>query len=65
MRSLPSGSYVAPVAHINQRLDLELSPRAETVESYVLTRAAEKSWQICNRHLESEAGALFSIGGPG
>jgi hypothetical protein len=64
MRSLPSGGYVAPVAHIAERLDLEVSPRTETIESYVLTRAAEKSWHALNRHLESSAGALFWIGGP-
>jgi hypothetical protein len=64
MRSLPSGGYVVPARHIAERFDLELSPHPETVESFVLTRAAERSWQTLNRHLESDEGALFWIGGP-
>jgi hypothetical protein len=64
MRRLPSGGYVAPVARIADRLDLEVSPRAETIEAYGLTRAAGKSWHAINLHLESDAGVLFWIRGP-
>jgi hypothetical protein len=45
-----------------ERLELEAEPRAETVASYVLTRAAERSWSAINRQLDS-AGGFFWIGG--
>ena len=47
-----------------ERLDLQTSPRADTVASYVLTWAAERSWQILNQHLAARNGAVFWIGGP-
>src|SRR5208282_2877910 len=47
-----------------ERLRLETSPRVSTVASYVLTRAAERSWQVLNQHLAEPHGAVFWIGGP-
>ncbi len=47
-----------------ERLELETSPRVSTVASYVLTRAAERSWEIINQHLAEPQGAVFWIGGP-
>src|SRR5712692_6205010 len=47
-----------------ERLELETTPRSSTVASYVLTHAAERSWQVINRYLSEPAGALFWIGGP-
>ncbi|HUO06395.1 MAG TPA: hypothetical protein VMU16_14445 [Candidatus Binataceae bacterium] len=47
-----------------ERLELETQPRAATVSSYLLTRAAERSWDIINQHLSEPAGAVFWIGGP-
>ncbi|HYL57452.1 MAG TPA: hypothetical protein VEU51_01175 [Candidatus Acidoferrales bacterium] len=47
-----------------ERLDLETSPRLETVATYVFTRASERSWQALNRHLANGAGSVFWIGGP-
>ncbi len=46
-----------------ERLELEASPRSETVASYVLTRAAERSWDTINRHASEAAGALFWVRG--
>ncbi len=43
---------------------METSPRVATVASYVLTRAAERSWEILNQHLEDPRGGVFWIGGP-
>jgi hypothetical protein len=50
-----------PVA---ERLELETAPRAATVASYVLTRAAERSWEVLNQHLAEPDGGMFWIGGP-
>ncbi len=47
-----------------ERLLLETSPRVATVTSYVLTRAAERSWEVLNQHLAEPQGAVFWIGGP-
>ena len=47
-----------------ERLELETSPRIATVASYVFTRAAERSWQVLNQHLEDPHGSVFWIGGP-
>ncbi len=47
-----------------ERLQLETSPRVSTVASYVLTRAAERSWEVLNQHLAEPQGGLFWIGGP-
>ncbi|MGB8414386.1 MAG: hypothetical protein WCE23_16330 [Candidatus Binatus sp.] len=47
-----------------ERLRLETSPRVSTVASYVLTRAAERSWEVLNQHLAQPQGAVFWIGGP-
>ncbi len=47
-----------------ERLELETSPRVSTVASYVLTRAAERSWETINQHLAEPQGAVFWIGGP-
>jgi len=47
-----------------ERLQLEISPRASTVASYVFTRAAERSWEILNQYLAEPQGAVFWIGGP-
>lgn len=46
-----------------ERLGLETTPRASTVSSYVLTRAAERSWALLNQHLAVQKGAVFWIGG--
>ena len=47
-----------------ERLELETSPRLATITSYVFTRAAERSWQVLNQHLEDPHGSVFWIGGP-
>src|SRR5271156_7223594 len=47
-----------------ERLELETSPRIATVASYVFTRAAERSWQVLNQHLEEPHGSVFWSGGP-
>ncbi len=47
-----------------ERLELEAAPRAATVASYVLTRAAERSWEVLNQHLAEPHGGVFWIGGP-
>jgi len=47
-----------------ERLELQTSPRVSTVASYVFTRAAERSWQLLNQHLEGPQGGVFWIGGP-
>jgi hypothetical protein len=49
---------------VPERLDLETAPRASTVASYVLTRAAERSWEVLNQHLAEPDGGVFWIGGP-
>ena len=47
-----------------ERLELQTSPSVSTVASYVFTRAAERSWQLLNQHLEGPQGGVFWIGGP-
>src|SRR5277367_832469 len=47
-----------------ERLELETSPRVATVASYVFTRAAERSWEVLNQHLEGSQGEVFWIAGP-
>ncbi|HLX04323.1 MAG TPA: hypothetical protein VKR28_02260 [Candidatus Binatus sp.] len=47
-----------------ERLELQTSPRVSTVASYVFTRAAERSWEVLNQHLEGPQGDVFWIGGP-
>jgi hypothetical protein len=47
-----------------ERLELQTSPRVSTVASYVFTRAAERSWEVLNQHLEEPQGGVFWIGGP-
>ena len=47
-----------------ERLELQTSPRVSTVASYVFTRAAERSWEVLNQHLEGPQGGVFWIGGP-
>jgi len=51
----------APTA---ERMQLETTPRAETVTSYVFTRASERAWETINRRLAEPVGGLFWIGGP-
>jgi hypothetical protein len=47
-----------------ERLELQTSPRVSTVASYVFTRAAERSWEVLNQHLEEPQGGVFWISGP-
>ena len=47
-----------------ERLELQTSPRVSTVASYVFTRAAERSWEVLNQHLEDRQGGVFWIAGP-
>ena len=47
-----------------ERLELQTSPRVSTVASYVFTRAAERSWEVLNQHLEGPQGGVFWISGP-
>ncbi|HEY6301297.1 MAG TPA: hypothetical protein VIW95_16780 [Candidatus Binatus sp.] len=47
-----------------ERLELQTSPRVATVASYVFTRAAERSWEVLNQHLEEPQGGVFWISGP-
>ena len=63
IRSAAAGSLFELEPPARERLELQISPVAETVASYVLTDAAERSWQILNRHLAASAGAVFWIGG--
>ncbi|HEY6394516.1 MAG TPA: hypothetical protein VIX12_03795 [Candidatus Binataceae bacterium] len=65
------GTHKSPVSGVvelwppvQDAFELELSPRAETVQTFVMTRAAEGSWQRINAHLGGESGAFFWIGGP-
>ncbi len=46
-----------------ERADLELAPREETVASFVMTRAAQRSWEILNRSIATRQGAMFWIVG--
>ncbi|HEY6420314.1 MAG TPA: hypothetical protein VIX59_15060 [Candidatus Binataceae bacterium] len=63
-RQAALGDFIELQPPAAERLELETAPRAETVQSFVLTRAAERSWQSINRHLGEPHGALFWIGGP-
>jgi len=47
-----------------ERLELQTSPRVSTVANYVFTRAAERSWEVLNQHLEEPQGGVFWISGP-
>ncbi len=47
-----------------ERMELQTSPRASTVSSYVLTRAAERSWEVLNQHIAEPDGGVFWIDGP-
>ena len=47
-----------------ERLELQTSPRVSTVASYVFTRAAERSWEVLNQHLNGPQGGVFWISGP-
>jgi hypothetical protein len=47
-----------------ERLELQTSPRVSTVASYVFTRAAERSWEVLNQHLEEPQGGVFWVSGP-
>jgi hypothetical protein len=47
-----------------ERLELQTSPRVSTVASYVFTRAAERSWEVLNQHLDGPQGGVFWISGP-
>ncbi|MGH7813467.1 MAG: hypothetical protein ACREQI_05635 [Candidatus Binataceae bacterium] len=49
---------------VPERLELETEPREATVASYVLTRAAERSWETFNRYLAERGGRGFWIGEP-
>jgi len=46
-----------------ERMELQTAPQVFTVASYVLTPAAQRSWEILNQHLEADQGAVFWIGG--
>ena len=60
----PAGRWFELEPPAPERLELETAPRASTVASYVLTRAAERSWQVLNQHLAAPDGGVFWIGGP-
>ncbi|MHB8384235.1 MAG: hypothetical protein ACYDC3_18065 [Candidatus Binataceae bacterium] len=47
-----------------ERAELELTPREHTVASFVMTRAAERSWEILNRAIAGPLGAMLWIVGP-
>ena len=64
MRAWPSSGYVVREADIPERLELDSSPRSQSVETFVMTRAAEHSWRRFNEHLESARGAVFWVSGP-
>src|SRR5260370_21420206 len=66
-RGIPRGAASRPFELESappERLELQISPAAETVASYVLTEAAERSWQTVNQHLARPKGSVFWIGGP-
>ncbi|MGH7781765.1 MAG: hypothetical protein ACREQR_18265 [Candidatus Binataceae bacterium] len=50
---------------VSERADLELVPREHTVASFVMTRAAERSWEILNRSISMPQGAMYWIAGAG
>lgn len=48
----------------SERAEFELTPREHTVASFVMTRAARRSWEIINRVIAGPHGAMFWIVGP-
>ena len=64
VRSLSADGYAVRSSEIPDRADLENSPRPQTVESFILTRAAERSWRKLNEYLEQGRGALWWVSGP-
>ncbi|HUA35646.1 MAG TPA: hypothetical protein VMA09_18695 [Candidatus Binataceae bacterium] len=64
MRAWSASGYVVRDADIPDRLELDSSPRSQSVETFVMTRAAERAWLRFNQHLESARGAVFWVSGP-
>jgi len=64
MREAVLSDLIVLKAPAADRMELETTPRAETVASYVFTRASERAWEAINRRLAEPAGGLFWIGGP-
>ncbi|HZZ09040.1 MAG TPA: hypothetical protein VFE43_10885 [Candidatus Binataceae bacterium] len=61
---ISGGSFIEFGPQIADRAALESAPGAGTIEFYLLTEAAHRSWAAVSASLGSGAGAVFWIGGP-
>ena len=61
---ISGGSFIEFGPPVADRAALESAPGAGTIEFYLLTEAAHRSWATVNASLGSGAGAVFWIGGP-
>ncbi|MGC1343185.1 MAG: hypothetical protein WA854_12715, partial [Candidatus Binataceae bacterium] len=64
MRHADGREVIALEPSASERAELELAPREHSVASFVMTRAAERSWEILNRSIAGPHGAMFWIVGP-
>ena len=64
MRHADGREVIALAPPASERAELELAPREHTVASFVMTRAAQRSWEIINRAIAGPHGAIFWIVGP-
>ena len=64
MRHADGRELIALEPAASERAELELAPREQTVASFVMTRAAQRSWEIVNRSIAGPRGAMFWIVGP-
>src|ERR1700730_4329101 len=61
---ISGGSFIEVGPPVADRAALESAPGAGTIEFYLLTEAAHRSWATVSASLGSGAGAVFWIGGP-
>lgn len=64
MRHAEDREAIALEPAASERAELELAPREHTVASFVMTRAAQRSWETINRAIAVPHGAMFWIVGP-
>lgn len=64
IRSAGARALIVPEPAPPERVELEITPREKSVESFVMTRAAERSWEIVNRTIGAPQGAMYWIVGP-
>ncbi|HUY37974.1 MAG TPA: hypothetical protein VMV13_04045, partial [Candidatus Binataceae bacterium] len=64
MRHADGREVIALAPAASERAEFELAPREHTVASFVMTRAAQRSWEIINRAIAGPHGAMFWIVGP-